>query len=213
MANDNAQQQDVLPEDGPWNLDPMALSKAAGNTSVDTPSVSSRALVPDIDAPWAMDGASLASITNNVRPDPKPVQPRDPSQPAPQPFTVAGLFGRLINAETGGKHFDANGGLITSNKGAKGITQVIPATGTSPGYGVTPLQNDSVEEYIRFGKDYLGAMIRNFAGDISKGVAAYNAGPKTVQDAVAKAQAAGTPDKWQVFLPKETQRYVKKIVI
>lgn len=214
MANDNATQQaDVLPEDGPWSMDPMALSKAAGNTSVDAPSVVDRALVPDIDAPWAMDGASLASITNNVKPDPAPVQPVDPSK-QPQPVTVSGLFAKLVNTESGGKHVDANGNLITSSKGAKGITQVIPATGGDPGYGVTPLQNQSVEEYLRFGKDYLGAMIRNFGGDVQKGVAAYNAGPGNVQNAVAKAQQAGRPDAWPQFLPKpsETIPYLNKIV-
>lgn len=116
------------------------------------------------------------------------------------------LYSKLLSQESGGKHYGKDGQLLTSNKGAKGISQVMPKTGVKPGYGVTPLQNESEEEYRRFGKDYLDAMLKEFGGDKSKALAAYNAGPGAVKNAVAKYG-----DKWLSVLPAETQNYVASI--
>lgn len=85
----------------------------------------------------------------------------------------------LINQESGGNN-DA-----VSPKGARGLTQVMPATGVDPGYGVAPLKDQSPEEYRRFGKDYLVAMLNKYDGDVEKSLAAYNAGPGNVDDWVA----------------------------
>lgn len=213
MANDNAAQTtDELPADGPWNMDGAKLSQAVGNTSAPVADQGNGALVPDIDAPWALTGEQLSKWTNNVKPVPPTPKPVDPSTQNSSPdWTVSGvfnsIFGKLINTETGGKHTDKNGNLITSPKGAEGITQVMPKTGDSPGFGVTPLQNNSKEEYLRFGKDYLQAMVKYFNGDIQKAVAAYNAGPGTVQKL---SQKYGSD--WQQGLPKETSNYVRKIL-
>lgn len=122
------------------------------------------------------------------------------------------VFNKLKGAESGNRHTDANGNLITSSAGARGVTQVIRKTGADPGYGVQPLQNQSRSEYERFGRDYLQAMLKNFKGDYEKAVAAYNAGPGSVQDAVAKAKAKG--GSWTDHLPKasETIPYMNKIL-
>lgn len=119
------------------------------------------------------------------------------------------VFDKLIQAESRGRHKDKSGRLTTSPVGAKGITQVMPKTAKDPGYGITPLQNDSEEEYIRFGRDYLQAMLKEFGGDYRKAVAAYNAGAGSVQKAVAKGG-----ENWMEFLPKksETIPYVKRIL-
>lgn len=121
------------------------------------------------------------------------------------------VFDRLIQAESGGRH-RSNGRLTTSPVGARGITQVMPKTGEDPGYGIKPLQNDSEQEYRRFGRDYLAAMINEFEGDYRKAVAAYNAGPGNVQKAVAKAEEKG--GDWAQYLPKksETIPYMEKIL-
>lgn len=103
-----------------------------------------------------------------------------------------------------------------SSKGAMGLMQVMPATAANPGYGIAPLQNNSAAENIRFGEDYLAAMLREFGGTVDKlnqpltklisspflsqGLAAYNAGAKTVKD------AGGVPNI------DETQNYVKDII-
>lgn len=212
MANDNAAQTtDELPADGPWNMDGAKLSQAVGNTSAPVAAQGNGALVPDIDAPWALTGEQLAKWTNNVKPEPPTPKPVDPSTQNTPDWTVSGvigkIFGKLVNTESNGQHTDKNGNLLTSNKGAQGITQVMPKTGDSPGFGVTPLQNNSKEEYLRFGKDYLQAMVKYFNGDVTKAVAAYNAGPATVQKL---SQKYG--NDWQQGLPKETSNYVRKIL-
>lgn len=67
-----------------------------------------------------------------------------------------------------------------SVKGARGVTQVMPATGSDPGYGVAPMKDQSVAEQTRFGKDYLTAMLNKYDGNVEKALAAYNAGPGAV---------------------------------
>ena len=122
------------------------------------------------------------------------------------------VFSQLKVAESGNRHVDASGKLITSKAGAKGITQIMPRTGANPGYGVKPLQNDSPEEYERFGRDYLAAMLREYKGDYEKALAAYNAGPANVNRAISRARAEG--GDWKDYLPKpeETLPYIDKIL-
>jgi len=86
--------------------------------------------------------------------------------------------------------------------GAYGLTQVMPATASDPGWGIAPLSNrDDPNEQIRFGADYLDAMLGRYDGDTSKALAAYNWG-------------AGNADKWDgdlSSLPEETQGYIRNI--
>jgi hypothetical protein len=104
--------------------------------------------------------------------------------------------------ETGGlKNPDA----AVSPKGAEGSMQVMPATQTDPGFGVTPARDHSPEELARVGRDYFGAMQARYPDDIAKAFAAYNAGPGTL-DAAIKAHGAD----WLAHMPAETQAYVAK---
>lgn len=122
-----------------------------------------------------------------------------------------GSFEALVEAmfeqESNGRHTDKNGNLTTSPKGARGISQVMPATGTDPGFGVAPLQNHSEAEYRRFGSDYLAAMMRRYGNDRRKALAAYNAGPGAVDSAIRNYG-----DDWLAHLPQETQSYVPSIL-
>lgn len=128
-------------------------------------------------------------------------------QKATPNHTVDSVFDKLIQAESRGQHRDKSGRLTTSPVGAQGITQVMPMSGKDPGYGVQPLQNDSQEEYIRFGKDLLGAYTKELGGDIRKGLAAYNWGIGNMKKALDRHG-----DNWESKLPKETKDYLKKIV-
>lgn len=115
---------------------------------------------------------------------------------------------RLIDKESKGLHTNpTTRQLVESPKGAKGITQVMPATGVDPGYGVRPLQNNSEAEYKRFGRDYFVAMLREFNGDAAKALAAYNWGPDKVKSTVKKHGEA-----WFTKLPPETKDYVASIL-
>lgn len=117
------------------------------------------------------------------------------------------LMSALIAQESGGQHLDPVTGRLTMNatSGALGITQIRPGTGADPGFGVRPLQNQSQAEYVRFGRDYLSAMIFRY-GDTKKGLAAYNWGFGNVDSAIKEHG-----DDWLRFAPKETQDYVSNI--
>lgn len=128
------------------------------------------------------------------------------------PQRIDTLFSNLTQAESKNKHTTKDGKLTVSDKGALGITQVMPKTGEDPGYGVEPIKNDSKEEYLRFGKDYLKAMIKEFDGNEELGVAAYNAGVKTIKDAIKSSVGSGKDWKEHLPKPQETIPYMDKIL-
>jgi len=196
----------AFPEDGPWSASWQDLAGKAGNL-VSNAAQSAVQAASNIKMPWDSDASDIAAITNNKKPD-VIVQPS--TSPQKSLLGFGDIFSRLVNTESAGKHVDANGNLLTSNKGAQGITQVLPNTGENPGYGVTPIQNHTQDEYIRFGRDYLNAMLKNFGGNQEQAVAAYNAGPGRIEKAVARASATG--GDWKNYIPLETQKYVRKIL-
>lgn len=100
---------------------------------------------------------------------------------------------------------DALGRFVPGQGRAKGAMQVMDATNTDPGYGVTPAKDNSPEERVRVGRDFMVAMVKNYGGDLSKAWAAYNWGPGNVDAAI---KAHGT--NWLSFAPKETQDYIAK---
>lgn len=95
-----------------------------------------------------------------------------------------------------------------SKKGARGLTQVMPATAAKPGFGVTPMRDHSVQEQIRFGNEYLTALERNYKSKVLA-AAAYNAGTGVVDTALKKAK--GDVHKAITYLPAETRKYVVKV--
>lgn len=125
-----------------------------------------------------------------------------------QPTDMDRLKGIVLGMESGGKETDAKGNVLTSPKGAKGSMQVLDSTNGNPGFGVTPAQDNSPEERARVGRDYLAAMVGKY-GNAAQAMAAYNAGPGALDDALAKAKADGKPENWLAYLPKETQSYVQ----
>jgi soluble lytic murein transglycosylase-like protein len=135
--------------------------------------------------PWSKDWGN-----HTAPPAPKKVGP-----------DFEAVFKKLIGVESGGNN------NAVSNKGARGLTQVMPKTGVDPGFGVAPLKNTSPEEYKRFGRDYLKAMVGEFNGDYEKALAAYNAGYGNVKKAIDKGG-----DSWKDYLPKrsETLPYIEE---
>lgn len=112
--------------------------------------------------------------------------------------------------ESGAKHRNKDGSIVTSPKGARGLMQLMPATAKNPGYGVRPAMDDSEEENIRVGKDYLAAMLKLFGGDERKALAAYNAGPGATRKAIKKANVNG--GDFLQYLPPETRNYVPSVL-
>jgi soluble lytic murein transglycosylase-like protein len=97
------------------------------------------------------------------------------------------LLAGLVKQESG---FNPNAG---SGAGARGLTQLMP--GTASGLGVTNIL-DPVQS-LNGGAKYLKQQLDTFGGDVTKALAAYNAGPGAVQ------RFGGVPPY------SETQNYVR----
>ena len=99
---------------------------------------------------------------------------------------VPSLEQAVMQVESGGNP------AAVSSKGAVGTMQTMPGTLRDPGYGVVPARDQSPAEQERVGKDYLGAMLRQYA-DPRAALAAYNWGPGNVDNALRAAGATWTP--------------------
>jgi len=107
------------------------------------------------------------------------------------------IFVRLIQQES---RFDPD---AVSEKGAAGLPQIMPKTAVKPGYGVEAISLEDrfdPEISLRFGAQYLKAMLDKYDGDYARALAAYNKGP------------GGTPEEGKVPYVKETYDYVGSIL-
>ena len=107
-------------------------------------------------------------------------------------------------------------GFIISSAGAKGLMQIMPATGEEissllrwpSDYRESDLYRPVVN--IRMGTNYLSRMRTYFDNDIFAAMAAYNAGPGNVLNWLEKAN--NDPDLFLEIIPyEETQRYLRNI--
>lgn len=96
------------------------------------------------------------------------------------------------------KQLENSGEFAVSPRGAQGMFQLMP--GTAKQYGADPFDKVQAAEAAAH---YLGDLSREFHGDIAKVLAAYNYGPKNVEDLSRQYQK-----DWQSHLPKETRQYV-----
>lgn len=124
----------------------------------------------------------------------------------------AALMPALFQQESGLRHRDSNGNLITSPKGASGIAQIMPATAAKPGYGMKPinLQTSTPEQQMQWATEYIGRIADKHNFTVPQALAAYNAGPGAVQTAIDKAKKSG--GDFLQYLPKETQQYVPSVL-
>ena len=98
----------------------------------------------------------------------------------------------IMQLESGGRQG------LTSSAGATGRMQTMGATRQDPGFGVLPAQDSSLEEGDRVGRDYALALLNHYDNDPALALAAYNAGPGTVN------KYGGVPPY------DETQSYVSR---
>jgi len=152
-----------------------------------------------------------------VEPDPPPVVAAAPvSEPPPIPLRFAegqpvpdGPFGTMIY-ETARRHQvnpkvvaaligaeSAGNPHARSNKGARGLMQLMPATAER--FGVEKARLYEPAQNLEAGVKYLSWLADQFPNDLAKVLAAYNAGEQTVV-------------KYQGIPPyKETRDYVRRI--
>jgi hypothetical protein len=128
------------------------------------------------------------------------------SIPQGEKFAPPALVKAVMQVESAGKP------KAVSPKGAAGLMQLMP--GTAKDLGVTdrfdPQQN------VEGGSKYLQQQLSKF-GDSKLALAAYNWGPDNLQRAIARTKKAGLKPTWEnildtVFVPKETQKYVNKVL-
>ncbi|SCW57041.1 Transglycosylase SLT domain-containing protein [Sphingobium faniae] len=109
-----------------------------------------------------------------------------------------------MSAESGGRRYGRNGGLLTSMAGAMGEMQVMPGTARDPGFGVRPWQGGA-DDLARVGRDYRAAMQKRYGGEPDKMWAAYNWGPGNLDKAIA-SHGPG----WMNAAPAETRNYIAR---
>jgi len=115
------------------------------------------------------------------------------------------LVDRVEQQESGGDQSEV------SSAGAVGVMQVMPDTAPEAaklaGVKWDPQAYRTDANYNRLlGIAYLSEMLRRYDGDVEKALAAYNAGPGSVENALAT-----NGDNWLAALPAETQDYVARI--
>ena len=82
--------------------------------------------------------------------------------------------------------------------------QVMPSTARDPGFGLRPANPSDPADMNRLGREYRAAMQSRYGGDLAAMWAAYNAGPRRVDGAIAQG------GNWLNRLPNETQDYVAR---
>lgn len=132
------------------------------------------------------------------------------------------LFTRLIHAESRGRQFGNNGNPLTSPKGAVGVAQVMPETAPEAArlagiqWSQWRYRND--EEYNKaLGRAYLNSQLEKYSGNHVLALAAYNAGPGSVDKWIKRN---GDPRTGEIsekdfikLIPfMETQMYVASIL-
>lgn len=132
--------------------------------------------------------------------------------PKAAPNDFQRLAGLVEQRESGGKQ------AAVSPKGAIGVMQVMP--GTAPAAAkMAGLPWDEqryrtdAEYNRRLGQAYLAQQLKDFDGDVAMALAAYNAGPGRVREALRDSnKGRGGPVNWLSLMPKETQDYVAAIL-
>ena len=113
-------------------------------------------------------------------------------------LSFADFRNRTENAESKG---DPNAiGPMTRYGTAKGKMQVLDMTNRDPGFGVSPARDDSKEERVRVGNDYLKAMTERYKYQPYASLA-YNWGPGYVDSWIKRG---ANPAE----IPKESRAYV-----
>ncbi|ELN2738915.1 transglycosylase SLT domain-containing protein [Pluralibacter gergoviae] len=116
--------------------------------------------------------------------------------------------------ESGGKHRNADGSLVTSSAGAQGQFQLMPGTGkelaAQRGVEYNP---DDPEQHAQLARDYAGQLSKKYQSETLAG-AAYNWGMGNVDKLIAKV---GDPRKGEISMadfvrqmPDETRGWLSR---
>ena len=130
--------------------------------------------------------------------------------------TLEDLVGNIIMNESGGKHFNRDGGVLVHDNvnGTSdiGIMQINEKFAHDLGYGaggIKDIRNATKAQNIALGTKYLSGLLTHFKGDLAKAVAAYNAGGPAVDKLISTYGENG----WMGKLPSTTKVYLRKMGI
>jgi soluble lytic murein transglycosylase len=107
---------------------------------------------------------------------------------------------------------------ITSSAGARGLLQIMPATGAqlASKNGFTGFDPDDLytpRVNIALGAAYLDELGRRFPGRLSAAIGSYNAGPRAVNGWLRGKQKSREDDAWVEDIPyDQTRSYVKRVL-
>ena len=164
-------------------------------------------------APPAAPTEVAGPVAPPVAPPAVPTEVAGPVAPpvasAAQPISTNPTYGKMLQVESGNKNFNQDGTPVTSSAGALYAGQVMPSTAQNPGYGITPAQSQTPEEYNRVGQDYFNAMLKKYGNNNDLAAAAYHSGPGNVDKALQQSQQTG--QDWRSYLGPQGQAYVQKV--
>lgn len=147
---------------------------------------------------------------------------QDNENVSPPSLSADDLFNKLLHQESRGNQFGKNGQPLTSPKGAVGIAQVMPETAPEAArlagleWSAWRYRND--ETYNKaLGRAYLDSQLDKYDGNHVLALAAYNAGPGSVDKWLKRY---GDPRNGEIsnkqfiqLIPfLETQAYVANIL-
>lgn len=137
--------------------------------------------------------------------------------PAFKATDVGRAFNIAVGMESNNRQTDENGKVVTSRAGARGVAQLMPDTAKDVAKSLghpelaelafKPTKEGEAANRL-LGRAYFNQMVARYKGDMPKALAAYNAGPGRVDEAVKKA--SGTGQDWRTYVPNETKDYVTK---
>lgn len=120
----------------------------------------------------------------------------------------AALQQAVIKVESGGNP------LAVSSQGAKGLMQLMDATGNE-WHGILgikePYDPFVPEQNVKIGSEYLTWLIGKFSGDVQFALAAYNGGFGYVARKVKELDIKKF-DELEPHLHKETRNYVQRVL-
>lgn len=132
------------------------------------------------------------------------------------------IWAAQVSAESNGQQFDKDGKPLRSNKGAVGVAQVTESTGpeAASDAGVDWdrdkwLNDPAYNEKI--GKAYMAKLLRQYGGNNTLALSAYNWGQGNVNDLLGDygdfrdPSSTATESGFVAQLPKETRDYLSKI--
>jgi soluble lytic murein transglycosylase-like protein len=148
--------------------------------------------------------------------DPAAPPEADDTQPSPYQAGLQSIYQNenpdLIDLVQRVKHQESRGNQgAVSPKGAIGIMQVMPDTAPEAArlagvpWDPRAFHSDAAYNEI-LGIAYLSELLRKYGGDVSRALAAYNAGPGATDHAMASHG-----DAWLAAMPAETQDYVARV--